>query len=188
MVDGSVGEPQTTDELLKRLQEGNDHLFSLITGLEDSELEAAGVEGLWSVKDLLAHITHWNRHGIEWLDSVRRGETPLMPVKGNNMEEIREEMAKINATVHQENRGRPVSEVLEDYRETFAQVIDRVERLDEEHLDRVFDYPWASEAVTGRTVVMWRVWHQESHTKPILTWRTGRDDSLGKRTVGQGPA
>lgn len=149
-----LSEVKTTGELVKLLQDGNEKLFSLIAGLEESKMEVSEVQGFRSVKDILAHITHWNRHGIEWLKSVYKGETPVMPVKGDNTDDIRKGMAEINVEVHERNRDRPVWDVLGEYRETFALVIEQVKKLEEIHLDRVFDYPWAREPVSGRTVVM----------------------------------
>ena len=96
--------PETKEELIKLLQEGNDELFQLITGLDESELDMAGAQGFRSVKDILAHITHWNRHGINWIESVYRGEKPVMPMQGVTQEDIREAMAVLNAEVHRVNQ------------------------------------------------------------------------------------
>ena len=162
--------PETKEGIIRLLQEGNDELFELISGLDASKLDEAGAQGFRSVKDILAHISHWNRNGIEWIESVYLGEKPVMPVTGDTQEVFREEMAVINAEVHRVNRDRPVGEVVEEYMEVFEQVLDQIGRLEDEHLDFVFDFPWASGPVSGRTVVMWRYWHQQNHTKYIRAW------------------
>jgi hypothetical protein len=160
----------TTDELVKILKEGNEELLDLIGSLDEHQMDKVSVHGFRSVKDILAHLTHWNKHGVKWIESVYCGEKPVMPVKGNSQEAIREEMALVNAEVHSINRGRSVSEVLEEYGKTFDQVLDKVSRLEEEHLESLFDYPWANEPVSGRRVVMWRHWHLQNHMKHIKTW------------------
>jgi hypothetical protein len=165
-----LSEAKTSEELVWLLQEGDDELFELIGGLDESQLDEAGAQGFRSVKDILAHITHWNQHGIKWIESIYLGEKPVLPVGGDSQEAIREEMAVLNAKVHRVNRDRPVGEVVEEYREVFGLLLDQVGRLEEGHLESVFDYPWASGPVSGRTVVMWRYWHQQNHTKYIQEW------------------
>ena len=158
------------DGLIEMLQEGNKELIDLIGGLEESKMEISGVQGKRSIKLLLAHITNWNRQGIKWLASVLTGEKPIMPVKGDTMVEIRAGMAEINSDVDEMALNKSVKEVLEEYKETFMGVIEHVKKLENKHLDSTFVYPWSKEPVTGRTVVMWRYWHQQEHTKPIIEW------------------
>jgi hypothetical protein len=165
-----VYEEKTREELIEMLQEGNKELFDLLEGIDESQMEIPGVQGERSIKLLLAHITNWNKHGISWLESVYKGETPVMPVKGEKMDDIRVELAEQNAEVDERTRDRPLKEVVEEYKKTFAAVIEHVNILEEKHLESVFDYLWVKDPVTGRTVVLWRYWHQQEHTKAIAEW------------------
>jgi hypothetical protein len=165
-----VYEEKTIEEFIEMLQEGNKELFDLLEGIDESQMELPGVQGERSIKLILAHITNWNKHGINWLESVYKGETPVMPVEGDNMDDIRVELAEQNAEVDERARDRPFTEVVKEYKETFAAVIEHVNKLEEKHLESVFDYPWAKDPVTGRTVVLWRYWHQQEHTKAIAEW------------------
>lgn len=166
--------PETKESLINLLQEGDNEFFELIEGLDESELDMAGAQGFRSVKDIIAHITHWNRHGIQWIKSVFHGEKPVMPFKGHTQEATREEMAVLNSEVHRVNQDRPVGEVLKEYREVFEALLEQVQKLEAKHLDLVFDYPWASEPVSGRSIVMWRYWHQQNHEKHIRAWLESR--------------
>lgn len=159
------------------LQEGYKELFDLIEDLEDSQMEIPGVQGERSIKQLLAHITNWNKHGIDWLESVYKGEKPVMPVKSDTMDEIRVEQAEQNAEVDRIARDRPVKDIVKEYKEAFAMVIECVKMLEKHHLDCVYNYPWSKDPITGRIVVMWRFWHQQEHTKPIAEWleKQGQD-------------
>ena len=170
-----MGIPETKEGLIDLLQDGDNELFELIGGLDESELDMAGAQGFRSVKDILAHITHWNRYGVQWIESVYRGEKPVMPTKGETQEAIREELAVLNAEVHRVNHDRAVGEVVDEYREVFGDLMDHVRKLDQSHLDLVFDYPWASEPVSGLRVVMWRYWHQQNHMKHIRAWLDRRE-------------
>ncbi len=165
-----MSEIYTTEELVSLLQEGNKELFDLIQDLDASQMKASGVQGYRSIKDILAHITYWNKQGIKWIESVYQGEKPVMLVHGDNLETIKEEMAEINANVHECNRDKTLEDVLDEYNETFERVLDEVKRLETKHFEHGFDFPWVEEPVTGRTIVIWRYWHQQNHTKYIKTW------------------
>ncbi|MHA3964117.1 MAG: ClbS/DfsB family four-helix bundle protein [Candidatus Thorarchaeota archaeon SMTZ1-45] len=160
----------TTTELIEILLKAHKKLQNLLKGLNESQMEMSGVQGERSIKDLLAHITAWNKHGILWIESVYRGEKPIMLVKGETMDEIKEEMVILNLEIHHQNRDRPLQEVVEECNETFALVIEHVKKLSKKHLDSVFDYAWAQEPITGQTIVLWRHWHLQSHMKHILAW------------------
>ena len=165
-----MNELTTSDELVSLLQEGNKELFDLIQDLTVSQMVTSGAQGFRSIKDILAHITYWNIQGIKWIESVYMSEKPVMLVQGDNIETVRMEMAEINARVHEKYRGKALEDVLEEYKETFERVLDQVRRLEQKHLEQRFVYPWAKEPVTGHTIVMWRYWHQQNHTKHIKTW------------------
>ena len=157
-------------ELTSLLIKGNNELFEMITPLKESQLEVSGVQGFRSIKDIIAHLTYWNKYGIKWIEFLYANKKPEMPVNGNTIEEVRKEQAKINEIVHQRNQNRPAKEIVEEYKETFSLLIDSVNRLDEKHLSQVFFYPWTKKPVTGTAIVMWRYWHQQNHTKYIKTW------------------
>jgi hypothetical protein len=165
-----MSENSTTEELVSLLQKGNEELFELIQDLKPSQMTSSGVQGFRSIKDILAHISYWNKQGIKWIDSIYQGNKPVMLVQGDNIETVREEMAEINTRVHECNLDKTLEDVLEEYKKIFEQVLDKVKRLEKEHLEHSFDFPWTKEPVTGHTIVKWRYWHQQNHTKHIKTW------------------
>ena len=47
-----------------------------LKNLSASERDASGNYAAWAAKDTLAHITYWERRGVEVLSYLSRGETP----------------------------------------------------------------------------------------------------------------
>ena len=164
-----VNDEETVAQLVQMLQTQNEEFLSLIEEMTSEQMEIAGVQGEWSVKDILAHITYWNKQGIRWIESVRKNETPVMPVDGDP-DEIKVGMARINLDVFNTNRDHPLKKIIKEYNETFNLLLKHVKHLEDQQLESTFEYQWAEKPVTGRTVVKWRYWHQLHHMKHIREW------------------
>src|SRR5262249_36572770 len=55
------GHPMTGERLAAILREKREHWNALVAQVEPDRMEIAGVEGDWSVKDLIAHLTWYER-------------------------------------------------------------------------------------------------------------------------------
>jgi uncharacterized protein (TIGR03083 family) len=91
---------------------------------EEQMLEPA-FEGGWSVKDILAHVSWWERRTAGRIGAWRRGEE--VPKLGGNID-------KINARVYEENRQRPLAEVIEDFHRSFKEIMEQLDALSDEEL------------------------------------------------------
>jgi hypothetical protein len=91
---------------------------------EEQMLEPA-FEGGWSVKDILAHVSWWERRTAGRIGAWRRGEP--VPRLGGNID-------KINARVYEENRHRPLADVIEDFHNSFKEIIEQLDGLSDEEL------------------------------------------------------
>ncbi|MFX0113937.1 MAG: ClbS/DfsB family four-helix bundle protein, partial [Candidatus Hodarchaeota archaeon] len=101
----------TKKELIEQLRTERARLETLLEGLRTDQMEIPGVRGEWSVKDIIAHITVWERRGIEWIRAVAQGNEPQVPEPGYT---YRDQEA-LNLQTYQESRKRPLSDVLEDF-------------------------------------------------------------------------
>src|SRR5687767_7753451 len=93
--------------------------------LSEAQMLEPVFEGGWSVKDILAHITWWERRTAGRIGAWRRGEP--VPKLGGNID-------KINARVYEENRERPLAEVIEDFHRSFKEIMEQLDALSEEEL------------------------------------------------------
>src|SRR5258707_8342853 len=50
----------------------------LLAQLSVAEINQPGAVGVWSVKDVLAHIAFWERYAVNILKAITHGETPLL--------------------------------------------------------------------------------------------------------------
>jgi len=63
-------------QLLTRLEDAWQTFLASYAGLSDRELLEPGVTGLWSVRDILAHVTTWEEEALKHLPLILKGQRP----------------------------------------------------------------------------------------------------------------
>jgi len=113
-------------QLLSLMRAEHSQLEVLLSSLSDEQMLRPDVVGSWSVKDVLAHLTWWEQamiseivHGVE-LDPGLNGE-PWSTERAN-------------ALMVEAKRGTPLAEVLAAFHDSYQQMLQVVENLDEEDL------------------------------------------------------
>jgi len=99
-----------------------------------ARMEQPGVNGDWSMKDMIAHLTGWNRWHADRLRAAQRGEPKPLPHWPANLETDDE----INAWIYEANRKRLVREVLDEMHQVHQQILAVIEALpDDVRIERV---------------------------------------------------
>jgi len=65
--------------LLEKLNAEHESFIRLIEPLTSEQFDRAEMEGAWSVKDTLAHLTAWDKRGRKWIRDAARGKIPRIP-------------------------------------------------------------------------------------------------------------
>ena len=92
-------------------------------GLE--HMDQLGVTAHWSMKDVVAHLSGWNRWVLARLQVAQRGDrepSPPWPAQLRSDDEI-------NAWIYESNRGRSVREILDETHQIFEELLTVVEAL-----------------------------------------------------------
>ena len=63
-------------ELLNKLESSRESFLELIDDLQDDTFEEPGVNGAWSLKDVLVHLTRWEAELVKLLWQVSQGLAP----------------------------------------------------------------------------------------------------------------
>lgn len=63
--------PKTKQELLQAMTEGRAEWETLISQISDEDLKKPGVEGTWSIKDVLAHICAYEQYMAAMLADMK---------------------------------------------------------------------------------------------------------------------
>jgi hypothetical protein len=112
-------------ELLNRLQEDYRQWEALLAQIGMARMDQPGVVGYWSMKDLIAHLTDWDRWLVTRLQAAQHGEPEPAPAWPANLQTDDE----INAWIYASNHPHPLSEVLGESRAVFQQILTVIKEL-----------------------------------------------------------
>ena len=146
-------------ELLGMIQADRAHWEALLAGIPEAWLTEPGVEGEWSVKDIVAHIA-WGEH--ESLAVAR-----ARALVGSDLWQLSED--ERNAAVFEQNRGRDLHDVLSESRQVFQDYLEALGALSEEELNDPSRFRGLPDG--------WRPWrilydptHYHGHAESIRAW------------------
>ncbi len=118
----------TTAQLLEVMRTTRANWEALLAEVGEARLTEPGVEGDWSLKDIIAHITYYEAWTADDVSAIRRGEPLLQSeYKGLSIDER-------NALIYERNRAKPLAEVLQKSQSAFQRSTAAVEGLRDEDL------------------------------------------------------
>jgi hypothetical protein len=115
-------------ELIAWLRGEQQQWLDLLNQFDDAELEMSGVNGDWSLKDLVAHLTTWHRDHILCLDAAVMNTPiadPPWPLEISNTDDI-------NAWIFSQSSRRKLKDVLDENEQVFEALIEIVENFSED--------------------------------------------------------
>lgn len=115
-------------ELLNWLQEEYRQWEAFLDEIGPERMDQPGVNGDWSMKDIIAHLTGWQRSLVARLQAAQHGEpepAPPWPAYLQTEDEI-------NAWIYETNRERSVREVLDETQEVLQQFLAVIKGLPDE--------------------------------------------------------
>jgi hypothetical protein len=111
---------------LEALRNGRAAWEAALSEVGEGQMEESGAEGVWTVKDVIAHVAWFEREMVEML---RRRS--LEASSDLWMRPAHER----NAAIFEQNRDRSLQEVLAESRETFPELVREAEGLSDEELN-----------------------------------------------------
>jgi hypothetical protein len=152
-------------DLLGLIQRDRAQWETLLSSIPEAWMTEPGVEGEWSVKDIIAHIA--------WGEQENLGVVHARAVVGSELWQLPED--ERNAVVFEQNRGRDLRDVLAESRRIFCLYREAVATLSEEDLNDPSRFAQMPEG--------WRPWrilydpgHYHGHADSIRAW-LGRRES-----------
>ena len=121
-------------ELVERLKARQQRWQGLLDEIGLARMDQAGVNGDWSMKDMVAHLTGWDVWAVARLQAAQRGEpepAPPWPAQLTGDDAI-------NAWIYAAYRDRSTPEVLAETQQLFEQLLAVVAALpDDVRIERV---------------------------------------------------
>lgn len=160
-----MSEPQTIAELVAVMKVERARWEALLAEVGDSRATQPGVEGDWSVKDIVAHLAHYENSVTNWLTALLDGKPkPESEYAGLSMDER-------NARIFERNRTRPWAEVRRDSELAFHRSLDVVQRLRDEQLhDLEFPRRFGVDYSVHDLIEGDTYGHYREHIAPLRAW------------------
>ena len=144
-------------QLLKRLDTAWRDFAESYAGLSKAQLLGPGVTGVWSVRDIIAHVTTWEDEAVKHLPGILDGcRPPRYSVTYGGIDAF-------NALMTTKKAGLSLSDVFRQQSETHRRVIDVIERAPEVELTR--------ETRFRRRLRLDTYGHYPKHSLAIRRWR-----------------
>ena len=155
----------TIAHLLEVMSTARSNWEALVAEVGEARLTEPGVEGDWSLKDIIAHITYFETWAADNVMAFRLGEPrPQAEYQGLEMDEE-------NARIYERLRTKSLAQVLQESQASFQRSIEAVQGLRDEDLydpafTRVPDADWAVyDLVAGDTFE-----HYDDHSTSVRAW------------------
>lgn len=161
----------TKAELLERLRAGRERWEALLAQVPEERMTEPGATGVWSVKDVMAHVADGERWLAEQLPLAERGEAPSQAEIEQMTHEGWMDNETRNQKVYEAHRDDPLEQVRAEARESYGMLVAALEATSEETLRR--PHWWTGEWTLAQGVPGECFKHYAEHEVPIQAWLAG---------------
>lgn len=160
-------DPATKAALLTSITLNRRRLENDLAALSDADLQQPNVVGIWSIKDVLAHIASWEQRFMEWYRAGKRGD-PSGKLEPNLSQEI---VDRMNQECYERDRRLSLAETRTLFDTSYRDTRAVIEAMSEDEIFRVGYYAW-----TGKWPLLAYLrantdGHYAEHAEQIEAWR-----------------
>lgn len=157
-------------QLLEILRASRAEWDLLLNSVGEARMDLPGTAGDWSVKDIVSHISAYERWLVEWLTAASHYSFPApSPLDDADFE-------RRNTRVYEITHALPLQQVMDDSQKNFETLVNIIEVL----LDEYFDNPqsaewfmkphWSKMKTVSAAVINLSVDHYDEHVPSIKEW------------------
>ena len=121
---------KSKSKVIKRLHTERRRLEANLARLSREDIIRPNVVGEWSLKDVLAHLAHWEAFWPDWIAASRRGEEVETPAPGLTWKDLH----ILNQRIYEEHCDQSLDDVLEYFRTTHTEFMALTESLTDEEV------------------------------------------------------
>lgn len=160
------------------LKYGHLTVLQTIDGFPESAWDTPGACGVWSVKDIIAHLASYEQVLVDVLTSFGGSDpTPVL----NRFIELG---SQFNDTEVNRRKEKTMKEVLGEYNDTHAQVMSMVAQLPPETLRQTGTLPWYGAIYALDDFLVYAYYgHKREHSAQIAVFRDHLRERSKKATL-----
>lgn len=155
----------TKDEIFEALEDEREKFLDAIEGLSDDAMQEPGVNGEWTVKDILSHLIAWEAEQVKLLWQAKQGIEPSSAhFSGRSVDEL-------NSAWYEEFHARPLDRILADFQAIRKQTERRVNAFSDKDFNDPQRYSWLKGIPLWEWVAGDSFKHEAEHAAQIRAWR-----------------
>jgi hypothetical protein len=129
-------------ELMVELDQEWANIERICARLSEAEMTTREVEGEWSVRDILCHLSAWEKYLLDRLGMVMTGQPPQYAVMTSW-----DDVHRFNAQVYADNKDRPLTSVVIEFRSLYRGVMTVLEALSDDQLTQSYSYDFPDDGL-----------------------------------------
>lgn len=130
-LEGAMSERVTQEEFVARIHRSRAAWDGLIQGISREEMQKPGFCGDWSLKDVIAHITWYERAMVRLLQA--------RAFVGSSLWEL--PLHERNAAIFRENKDTNLGQVLDESQQAFVELMSELDALTDDDLNDPARFP-----------------------------------------------
>lgn len=148
---------------MNTLQQTRAHWEELLAQVEEERMQRPGATGKWSVKDVIAHVMDGERELVSLLRTHVVAGSELWKLSDDERNEI----------VYQQNRERPLHEIMSEEQQAYADLLAAAQTLSDDDLNDPHHFQHMPQEW-----VPWRIFagnsfqHYQDHMPALRAWVT----------------
>ena len=155
-------------QIITTLRDEFNRWDGLLTGISEEQIAASNFIGLWSIKDIVAHLTTWQQISVARMEAARYSREPEYPKWPPEYDlESEDDVDKINTWIYGIHHERPWSDIHREWRERYLRFLEFGDTIPEIDLLDRGRYPWLK-GYPLSAVLHGSYEHHEEHLKPLI--------------------
>ena len=163
-------EQMTKSELLDKIATSYGNWQALVAQVPRERMGEPGFAGDWSLKDVIAHITVYERWTADKLEADVRTETLERPVPWGPADGNTTDMDARNAAYHRHYREMPLDDVLAAAQEHHQRLVAAIERLAESDINETQKFTWTGGGALWQVIEGNSYEHYDDHQPGVRAW------------------
>lgn len=154
-------------KFLDALQQARSEWEAVIADIDQGQMEIPGVEGEWTIRDIIAHVTWYEREMVGMLRARALVGSPHWNLPSQDAR---------NVAIYADIRSIPLATVLAQSNEVYRQLVEAIQALTEEDLvdaGKFRDMP--GDWVPWQVIASNSYEHYPQHIPLIRTWLDNTD-------------
>jgi hypothetical protein len=162
-------------EVLAEIEHQREWWEGLLAEVSEERMEQPGATDDWTFKDVVAHLSGWQRRTLDRFQAARTDQPigpPPWPAEFQKIEDEDEQVQRINDWFYEKNRDRSLADVLAESRAQWDELREAVAALPDNVLNDTTRFPSLEGASLAQSVLSGSLFghFHEEHEPTIRTW------------------